>query len=164
MRNNSHSYRAVSRVPRPHPAMFASFMCVLYAGTAVHAMPQVDILAEDQVSVRELMRLETEVALRMARERANPVVAAVSAPVRASRSTAGEPTLAAIYGVGSALMAEVALSGETFLYRKGLALPVGTAPGPDVYLLKDISASCVELQRQDSSQRLCLTPAKWAAK
>ena len=73
----------------------------------------------------------------------------------------GEPSLSAIYGVGRNLMAEVKLDQDTYLYQQGQALPVGVAPGTDVYVLQNISASCINLKRSDVSHHLCLQQPKW---
>ena len=127
-------------------------------------MPVNHELAADQVSVRELMRLDTELALTLARGRSSAKQVDASAAKRVPRSMAGEPRLNAIYGVGRNLMAEVVLDHVTYLYRQGLALPVGVAPGNDVYLLTRISSSCVSLERSDASHELCMKTTRWAGK
>lgn len=131
---------------------------------AVSAVSQIDELATDQISVRELMRLDTEYALKSARDRLSVKKPAVLPAKRVSRSMSGEPRLSAIYGVGRNLMAEVVLDHAIYLYRNGQALPVGVAPGDDIYLLTKISASCVDLQRTDASHHLCMQSSQWADK
>lgn len=131
---------------------------------SVKAMPKVDDLAADQVSVRELMRLDTEHALTLARQRAGVKQSAILPAKRVSRSMTGEPRLSAIYGVGRNLLAEVVLDDVIYLYRKGQTLPIGVAPGDEVYLLTRISSSCVSLKRSDASHKLCMKASQWAGK
>lgn len=135
-------------------------------GMSAHALPRVDGLISDQLSVRELMRLDTEQALTLARARSSTPDQPVSErnTQRVSRSMNGDPRLAAIYGVGRQLMAEIVLDHVIYLYRRGQALPVGVAPGDDVYLLQSISTSCIELKKSDASHRLCLRPKQWVGK
>ncbi|HLR78700.1 MAG TPA: hypothetical protein VK062_06590 [Burkholderiaceae bacterium] len=125
------------------------------------AMLDLDGLEMDQLSVRELMRLDTEQALALAR-RSMPDSRPAGAPQRAVRSMAGEPRLTAIYGTGRQLMAEVRVDQDIYLYRSGQALPVGVAPGADVLMLQKISASCVGLRNERTTHHLCLRPAQWA--
>lgn len=123
---------------------------------ATSPQPLADGLAADQVSVRELMRLETAYALKLARARVD-VPMQTDMVKRPSAPMNGKPTLTAIYGVGRHLMAEVVIDQERLLYRRGQVLPVGVAAGDTVFLLQEISASCITLQRAQESQRLCLT-------
>lgn len=145
----------------------ALLVTLLIVGLAriVSAAPQLDSLAADQISVRELMRLDTEHAMRLVRERAGvkPSNAQATAK-RVVRSMSGEPRLSAIYGVGRNLMAEVVLDHVIYLYRQGQALPVGVAAGEDVYLLTKISPSCVDIERSDAAHHLCIKTSQWAGK
>ncbi len=133
--------------------------------SAVSAFPQIEGLDKDQMSVRELMQLDTELALKLARDRSSGTNR--SATERSSltvRNMSGEPRLAAIYGVGQQLMAEVVLADVIYLYRRGQALPVGVAPGNEVYLLHKITASCIDIGNADASHHLCLRPEQWVGK
>lgn len=129
-----------------------------------HALPQIDGLDVDQISVRELMQLDTEHALKLARGRSSGPERTVSRPERTARSMLGEPSLTAIYGVGNQLMAEVVVDHVIYLYRHGQALPVGVAPGDDILLLQRISASCVDLKNADRTHLMCLSPTQWGGK
>lgn len=130
----------------------------------VHAVPHIDGLDVDQISVRELMQLDTEHALKLARARSSGPDRNVSPAERSPRRMLGEPSLAAIYGVGAQLVAEVVVDHVIYLYRHGQALPVGVAPGDDVLLLQKISASCVALKSADRTHQMCLSPAQWGQK
>lgn len=131
----------------------------------VNALPQIEGLDNDQISVRELMQLDTGHALQLARERSGGTgQSAVVHHKRTVRKMSGEPRLKAIYGVGQQLMAEVAFDQVIYLYRHGQALPVGVAAGEDVYLLENITSSCVDLRTSETSHHLCLQPAQWVGK
>lgn len=129
------------------------------------AMPQPASLMTDQMSVRELMQLDTEQALKLARERpAAQSGTPAGTTSRVVRSMLGEPRLTAIYGVGKQLMAEVVMDHVIYLYRYGQALPVGVAPGDDVYVLQTITSSCIKLKKPGASHHLCLRPTQWVGK
>lgn len=131
----------------------------------VSAVPLSDSLAADQISVRELMRLDTERALTLVRNRAGARSSNEQpAAQRVSRTMSGEPRLSAIYGVGRNLMAEVVLDHVIYLYRQGQALPVGVAAGDEVYLLTKISPTCVKIERPDKAHHLCMKASQWAGK
>lgn len=160
MKKSERVYRTLCR----HAAIL-SLVQMSCTGMSAHALPQADDLISDQLSVRELMRLDTEHALKRALARVSDSGQRVSdSPPRISRNMMGEPRLAAIYGVGRQLMAEVVLDHVIYLYRRGLALPVGVAPGDDVYVLRSISTSCIELEKPGSSHHLCLRPNQWVGK
>src|SRR5690606_33351740 len=72
--------------------------------------------------------------------------------------------LVAIYGVGKKLLAEVMVGGQAHVYMRGQALAVGAKASPSAYLLRGISGSCVQLERQDTSHTLCLHPGLWTTK
>lgn len=120
-----------------------------------------DGLASEQAQVRELMRLETGQLLVRARHGRSDT--ADSLVPRKAVAMQGTPVLAAIYGVDRSLLAEVDLDGQRFLYQRGQALPVGVAPGDDVYILQDMTSSCVRLSRADASHSLCLARTMGAA-
>lgn len=151
------------------PSMAAAIrtMLLLVPGlcfcTAVQALPQIDGLDLEQMSVRELMRLDAEQALRIARGR-TAGASHPGRPERIVRSMKAEPRLSAIYGVGQRLIAEVVVDDVTYLYRNGQALPVGVAPSEEVLLLQKISASCIDLKNAQSAHHLCLRPAQWVGK
>lgn len=138
-------------------------LMICLASTA-HAVPQIDGLDLDQMSVRELMRIDTEHALGQARSHSAQQGRRLGRPERTVRKMAGEPRLAAIYGVGRQLIAEVVVDQVIYLYRYGQALPVGVAPGDDVLLLQKISTSCVDLKNAERAHHLCLRPAQWVGK
>lgn len=158
MNKTKHLYRTMQRRPATLSWLFG-----LCCAMSVQAAPRVDRLTDDQVSVRELMQLDTRQALTLARARFSELNPAMpEEPGRIARSMSAEPRLSAIYGVGRHLMAEVLLDQTLFLYRRGQALPVGVAPGDNVYMLKSITTSCVELQKPDALHHLCLRPRQWA--
>lgn len=150
-------------ITRPDLVKWPLFFMVCISAS-VHAVPYLEGLSDDQVTVRELMRLDADLALKLARERGSGLMPAVDRPQRVSRTMSGEPRLAAIYGVGRTLMAEVVMDHMVYLYRHGQALPVGVAPGDEVYLLSTISTSCIEITKSDDSHHLCLRPKQWVGK
>ncbi|HUH86637.1 MAG TPA: hypothetical protein VL003_01120 [Pusillimonas sp.] len=116
---------------------------------------EIDELSADQVSVRELMRLETEQALRRLRtgERApasgnglhgSAQIAAVGAAAR----------LVAIYGVGSKLMAEVQVDGRRLLFIRGRPEAVGPGRTHAMRLL-GITERCIEVSVNEQREFLC---------
>jgi len=113
---------------------------------------ETDELASEQMSVRELMRLETDQALRRMRAAAGP------APGNAGQGgqTAGA-RLVAIYGVGRNLMAEVRVDGQTLLFMRGRPEAVGPGKAHAMRLL-DISGRCVEVSMQGRRESLCADP------
>jgi hypothetical protein len=122
-------------------------------------------LAADQMSVRELMRLDTALALDFAKK---------SLRSRDSNRTgtagmdgmahSGPLNLVAIYGVGQKLLAEVTVGTQPYVYMRGQALPVGVKSGASAYLLRGISGSCVQLERSDEAHTLCMRPTLWTTK
>lgn len=161
----------MSRIDPGHPSATApllaglSMALAMCFSTSVHAVPRIDGLSADQMSVYELMRLDTEQALMLVRSRTvSSGTPDAHSTQRSRRSMTGEPLLKAIYGVGNQLMAEVVVDDITYFYRHGQALPTGVAPGDDVLLLQKISARCVDLGNADRSHHLCLRPAQWVAK
>lgn len=147
------------------------FGWILARAPSAMAMSAIDGLDEDQVSVRELMRLETAQALQRARAMRQGYGAAAKMVDRGAGGTDGssgggwpananasqsEPELMAIYGVGRNLMAEVVFGETRRLYRRGQALPVGVSSSPHVFLLQDISTACIRLRRPDAERHLCM--------
>jgi hypothetical protein len=118
-----------------------------------------------QMSVRELMRLDADLALKHLRARMhkeNPDGEAVEAA--AGQAGNGALRLVAIYGVGRKLLAEVMIGVRPHVFLRGKALAVGAKAGPSEYMLRGISGTCVHLERQQESHTLCLQPGLWAAK
>lgn len=131
----------------------------------VAAVPGVDVsdFQHEQQSVRELMRLESALALRAARERLNAAQADENKPGLMSggrrieiSSSADEPELRAIYGVGTRMLAEVRHAGRLWVYLAGRPFPVGATSGTSLYLLQDIRDGCVSLARGNTRRVLCL--------
>ena len=156
----------MSRIKRQHEASrnVRVWLFALLAGsfcTSVHALPQLERLDEDQMSVRELMRLDTQHALQQARERRTGRERIGKAPASVNTARNDEPHLAAIYGVGKHLFAEVVVDNVTYRYRQGQPLPTGAEPGDDVPMLQKISVSCVDLKDAQRSHHLCIKPAYW---
>jgi hypothetical protein len=113
--------------------------------------PDGDPEAWEIQSVRELMRRDMQRSL----ERGS----GHTEPSSTTLETAGgwhAPRLVAMYGVGRALMAEVVVGTQAYLYMRGQAHPVGYANDPLVYQLRGMEGSCIELQRAQRSHSLCL--------
>lgn len=66
------------------------------------------------------------------------------------------PRLVALYGVGQALMAEVQVGRQAYLYVRGQAYPAGHAGDRGVYQLRGMNGACVQLERGDDRHSLCL--------
>ncbi len=113
----------------------------------------------DTMAVRELMRLDTELALRATQSRLDKAANDTSAVVAITGAKRGALKLVAIYGVGKNLMAEVLVGSQPYVYMRGQALPVGAKPGHSAYQLAGISGSCVYLKQQDDEHTLCLHPS-----
>lgn len=101
-------------------------------------------------SVRELMRLDIERALDQRRQSSSRALVAESSAVW------HVPRLVAMYGVGRKLMAEVVVGSRPYLYVRGQAHPIGHARDPDVYQLRGMTGSCIQLQNVHASHSLCL--------
>ncbi len=118
-----------------------------------------------QMSVRELMRLDAELALKHLKNRMrkeHPGTEAIEAGAELANSAALR--LVAIYGVGRNLLAEVMIGPRPHIYLRGKALAVGAKAGPSEYLLRGISGSCVHLERRQEAHTLCLHPGLWTAR
>lgn len=130
-------------------------------GAAVRA----DDLAAEQMSVRELMRLDTEQALKIAKNTLRDDGAAAGGIDGGARYAAsGTLKLVAIYGVGKKLLAEVMIGTQPYVYMRGQALPVGVKASSSAYMLRGISGACVQLERKDEAHTLCLYPSLWTAR
>lgn len=115
--------------------------------------------ASSLVTVRELMRLEGEQALVAARQRrgqAMPARATASGDVGGSAERSDSLKLVGIYGVGKRLFAEVRSGSKAWLFLNGQSQPVGRTSEKSVYRLRELSGSCVRLERQGDETVLCL--------
>ncbi|SHG84075.1 hypothetical protein SAMN04488135_101398 [Pollutimonas bauzanensis] len=120
--------------------------------------------AAEQMAVRELMRLDTELALSQAKKALRSEGLAGPGAADGSLHTHdGGLKLVAIYGVGKKLLAEVLVGSQPRVYMRGQALPVGVKADPDAYRLRGISGSCVQLERKGEAHTLCLPPSLWTA-
>lgn len=113
------------------------------------------------LTVRELMRLESEQALAAARERRHRGQGAVPGPgVEMPGASLTEGTeslrLIGIYGVGNRLFAEVRSASNAWLFLSGHRMPVGHTAGAQAYQLKEIAGACVRLEREGTETVLCL--------
>jgi len=149
---------------KPIKLWMACLLCSAPTLTQATA-PDNDDLASQQMSVRELMRLDTALALeqtrnRLRQQRGKPDQFDAGAAL-ATRETL---KLVAIYGVGKKLLAEVMIGGQSHVYMRGQPLAVGAKAGPSTYLLRGISGSCVHLERGGEGHTLCLNPALGSAK
>lgn len=151
---------------RLRPSTVASMLaaCLMGACPAASAQAQGltnEELAGQQMSVRELMHLDTRLALARLKDRLNEHGSPSSDSHAALSRQDGGPRLVAIYGVGKRLLAEVVVGTQTQVYMRGQALPVGAKAGASAYRLAGLSGSCVQLERQDESHTLCLHPGPW---
>lgn len=144
----------------PRPLIFACGISLCPVSLQL-AAAESDFIA-DQMSVRELMRLESAFAVKQAQARvakASPSGLPPETGEQLARS--GRLQLVAIYGVGKKLMAEVVIDHQNHLYLRGRASAVGVKPSSSAYLLRGISGSCVQLERADEAHTLCLQPRLW---
>jgi hypothetical protein len=149
---------------RPEPAILAGLLW-LAPCVALGNAPDDNGGMSLQMSVRELMRLDADLALKHQRSRLrkeNP--GGEIAEAAAGQANNGSLRLVAIYGVGRNLLAEVMIGVRPHVFLRGKALAVGAKAGPSEYLLRGISGSCVHLERQQESHTLCLQPGLWAAR
>jgi hypothetical protein len=146
---------------------FAVIVPMLLAMPAVSlaAAGAIDDLAAEQMTVRELMHLDTERALGLAKKALRKDGGQAQGSENGNRPTrSGELKLVAIYGVGKKLLAEVVIGAQPHVYLRGHPLPVGVKAGPSVYMLRGISGSCIQLERKEEAHTLCLPPSLWTAK
>lgn len=66
------------------------------------------------------------------------------------------PRLVALYGVGKALMAEVQVGNQAYLYIRGQTYPAGHLGDKRVYQLKAMNGACVQLEKEQDRHSLCL--------
>lgn len=115
-------------------------------------------LDSQQMSVRELMRLDTALALEQARARLRQHKHGQSMPGHSPLMHSGSLKLVAIYGVGKKLLAEVVIDQRKHVYMRGQSWAVGVKPDTSAYRLKGISGTCVHLERDGEGHTLCLHP------
>ncbi len=138
--------------------LYGLVFAVSAIGSQAHA--EVDALAAELVSVRELMRLETAEAIALARERAAKTGTGKPAATRAKGLAKDDDLrLAGIYGVGRKLLAEIHVGASPMVYMRGHPWPVGTKASSEVYRLRNIDNNCVELERNEQSRSLCIEPS-----
>ncbi len=116
------------------------------------------------MAVRELMRLDTELALSASRSRLADAGKRSESALALSDQPSGQLKLVAIYGVGKRLLAEVLVGSQPYVYLRGQPLPIGAKPDSRVYKLGGISGSCVQLERQHEAHTLCLHPSLKASR
>ena len=102
-------------------------------------------------SVRDLMQQDLRTALQAAPDGA---VGPAGAGTRVQPLLA--PRLVALYGVGRALMAEVQVGHQAYLYVRGQAWPAGHVGDRGVYQLRGMNGACVQLERGEDRHSLCL--------
>jgi hypothetical protein len=114
--------------------------------------------AEDweTLSVRELMRQDLQRALDDAARPEPTAGSRGSRPVPAPVRPLLAPRLVALYGVGRALMAEVQVGRDSYLYVRGQAYPAGYSGDRTVYQLRGMNGACVQLERGEDRHSLCL--------
>ncbi|NYT66518.1 hypothetical protein H0A58_11145 [Alcaligenaceae bacterium] len=134
------------------------------AASSKSAAPSVDADIGGAMAVRELMRLDTELALNATRSRLKEADKRSETALALSDQPGGQLKLVAIYGVGKRLLAEVLVGNQPYVYLRGQPLPIGAKPGSRVYKLGGISGSCVQLERQDEAHTLCLHPSLKASR
>lgn len=140
-------------------------MLACVPGLMAAAAPGHEDLGSQQMSVRELMHLDTALALEKARARLRQQRTGQGL-AEASNQIAhgGAMKLLAIYGVGKKLLAEVMIGERTHVYMRGQAWAVGMKADPSSYRLRGISGSCVHLEREGKGHTLCLHPGLWGGK
>ena len=111
---------------------------------------QCSVQAQPSTVVEELLHLDTQAALLAARQKiVGPLQ--VPGPVVTQSS---ENILLAIYGVGSALTAEVLLDAEPHVFKSKRTQAVsGRAVA---YTLERIEPPCIYLKKEALTERLCL--------
>lgn len=126
--------------------------CLLPGIAPAQQMPQ----EWETVTVRELMQQDLLRAADEAARRGTLPEAAEGARGTPAARPMLAPRLVALYGVGRALMAEVQVGRESYLYVRGQAYPAGHAGDRGVYQLRGMNGACVQLERDDDKHSLCL--------
>jgi len=141
---------------------FCAALLVLAAAAARAGadVPEDDAWPESR-TVRELLRLDAAAALAERRARFEPELAP-PAPGPASEAGAAvrdRVRVAAIYGVGAGLRAEVRINDALRVYRAGRKAAEGRQQAGDGYGLVAISGACVTLEGPGGPVTACLEPA-----
>lgn len=110
----------------------------------------------ETLSVRELMQQDLRQALDDAARSDSAGSAGGSRPAPVPVRPLLAPRLVALYGVGRALMAEVQVGRDSYLYVRGQAYPAGHAGDRTVYQLRGMNGACVQLERGEERHSLCL--------
>jgi len=100
------------------------------------------------------MKLESDLALEEARDRRNRARNGLEPALQGSVDA---PRLTGVYGVGSRLFAEVRSSGRTYLFRNGVARPLGQGVSDSPFRLKQVVGKCVRLVHEGNDLELCLS-------
>jgi len=108
--------------------------------------------------VRELMRLDTALAIEQAKARLRQHKSGQAIADNSPMAQSGSLKLVAIYGVGKKLLAEVVIGQRKHVYMRGRSWAVGVKGGASDYRLLGISGSCVQLERDGEGHTLCLHP------
>jgi hypothetical protein len=118
----------------------------------------------ETATVQELLRLDTQAALKQASVRLSalhPVgsnshnVSKGASLVRGGRNDRLQ--LKAIYGVGTHLAADVEINGMVHRYRRA-GTTSGSTATKDRYLLVSIDGSCVQMRKSAMIRTICLSP------
>lgn len=134
--------------------------CGLLMVSAVAHGGKTDDLAAEQMSVRELMRLDTALALNQSREKLRTrYKSGTTVDDIGAVAQSGSVNLLAIYGVGKKLLAEVRVGAQSYVYMHGRLLPVGIKASSTALLLRGMTATCIQLERDEQSHTLCLHPS-----
>ena len=129
-------------------------LLVVMANQARAVPSQADALELEQMSVRELMRLDSALALSQTRSK---LQGAKNPSVEYLPTDEERPRVQAIYGVGRKLAAEVRIGSATYVYMRGQPFPVGQRVADESgFVLRDINSTCVRLQRKSQELNLCL--------
>lgn len=151
------SLRPPLRLRHRRDVLVFCLLCALLAAMAgrARATPsQAEALEFEQMSVRELMRLDSALALSQTRAKLQGSKGSQSSAVLSGETS---PRLQAIYGVGKKLAAEVRVGSATYVYIRGQPFPVGQRRADEsVFVLRDMNTSCVRLERQSQELNLCL--------
>jgi|SRR5690348_17344197 hypothetical protein len=110
----------------------------------------------ETLSVRELMQQDLRQALDEATRSSQTGSGGGARPAPAPVRPLLAPRLVALYGVGRALMAEVQVGRDSYLYVRGQAYPAGHAGDRTVYQLRGMNGACVQLERGEDRHSLCL--------
>lgn len=148
-----------------HPCFFGVALGTLLWGGWAQAvnLPKYDPESE-LMTVRELMRLDTQLALSVSRSSLDKAATTSGAAMSMAAVNSGQMKLLAIYGVGTKLMAEVLIDNQPYVYMRGRSLPVNSKKNVASYKLGGISGSCIHLERKGDEHTLCLQPTLKAAR